>query len=113
MPRTVEGDTVSHFYSQFSGWSPMRGCHYPKKKGMQGEQKHGMTAIKVEETSEPGDRKMERGRNSAKLKPNHFLYKNCEQIISKLLSLNYTIFPETSCANLGIGGFTPIKPQRL
>ena len=52
MPRTVEDDTVSHVYPQFSSWSPMKGCHYPKRGGMKGERKHGATAIKEEKTSE-------------------------------------------------------------
>ncbi|KAL9441228.1 hypothetical protein AB3S75_019828 [Citrus x aurantiifolia] len=59
MPRTVEGDTVSHVYPQFSSWSPMRGCHYPRKGGMKGERKCGTTAIKEEETNEAWDEKIE------------------------------------------------------
>lgn len=33
-----------------------------------------------------------------------------EPILSNYLNPNYTVFPSTPCANLGIGGFTPAKP---
>lgn len=92
MPRTVEGNNVSHVYPQCSSWSPMKGCYYPRKGGMKSEQKRGTTAIKEEETNEEWREKMGEGENSAKFKSNYFLYKLWANY-KQLSSLNCTVFP--------------------
>ena len=56
-----------------------------------------------------GIEKIERRENSAKVNPDHFQYKlwaNYKQFIESKLQR----FPVNTCANLGIGGFTLVKP---
>ena len=75
MPRTVEGDTVSHVYPQYSSWDSMGAATIRDRGGMKDKRKRGTMAIKEKETNEERTEKIERRENAAKLYPDHFQYK--------------------------------------